>query len=138
MGITVAEPCFDSENESSAKLCAEGSERFEHLLLRPETDPQTDCSADVSVAPRHSFFLLFIPLTRVNGGLSTDQAPSPREPSHSQATRGMREPLDIHVELLLTCLLYTSDAADDTPCVDLGGRRIIKKKRVIRLKWSVC
>ena len=25
------------------------------------------------------------------------------------------------------CLLYTSDAADDTPCVDLGGRRIIKK-----------
>ena len=27
-----------------------------------------------------------------------------------------------------TCLLYTSDAADDLPCVDLGGRRIIKKK----------
>jgi len=25
-------------------------------------------------------------------------------------------------------LLYTSDAADATPCVDLGGRRIIKKK----------
>eukprot|EP00831_Metopus_contortus_P084220 TRINITY_DN9503_c0_g1_i4.p1 TRINITY_DN9503_c0_g1~~TRINITY_DN9503_c0_g1_i4.p1 ORF type:complete len:357 (-),score=54.28 TRINITY_DN9503_c0_g1_i4:19-1089(-) len=29
----------------------------------------------------------------------------------------------------ITCLLYTSDAADDTPCVDLGGRRIIKKKK---------
>ena len=28
---------------------------------------------------------------------------------------------------LTACLLYTSDAADDTPCVDLGGRRIIKK-----------
>ena len=28
------------------------------------------------------------------------------------------------------CLLYTSDAADDTPCVDLGGRRIIKKKTI--------
>ena len=25
------------------------------------------------------------------------------------------------------CLLYTSDAADDMQCVDLGGRRIIKK-----------
>ena len=25
------------------------------------------------------------------------------------------------------CLLYTSDAADDLLCVDLGGRRIIKK-----------
>ena len=27
-----------------------------------------------------------------------------------------------------TCLLYTSDAADDSLRVDLGGRRIIKKK----------
>ena len=27
-----------------------------------------------------------------------------------------------------TCLLYTSDAADDLLCVDLGGRRILKKK----------
>ena len=27
-----------------------------------------------------------------------------------------------------TCLLYTSDAADDLPSVDPGGRRIIKKK----------
>ena len=27
------------------------------------------------------------------------------------------------------CLLYTSDAADDMQCVDLGGRRIIKKRR---------
>eukprot|EP00826_Nyctotherus_ovalis_P005898 TRINITY_DN11346_c0_g7_i1.p1 TRINITY_DN11346_c0_g7~~TRINITY_DN11346_c0_g7_i1.p1 ORF type:complete len:393 (-),score=87.89 TRINITY_DN11346_c0_g7_i1:26-1204(-) len=27
------------------------------------------------------------------------------------------------------CLLYTSDAADDMQCVDLGGRRIIKKKK---------
>ena len=28
----------------------------------------------------------------------------------------------------MCCLLYTSDAADDLLCVDLGGRRIIKKK----------
>ena len=27
------------------------------------------------------------------------------------------------------CLLYTSDAADDLLCVDVGGRRIIKKKK---------
>eukprot|EP00825_Cyclidium_porcatum_P026398 TRINITY_DN28410_c0_g1_i2.p2 TRINITY_DN28410_c0_g1~~TRINITY_DN28410_c0_g1_i2.p2 ORF type:complete len:109 (-),score=8.17 TRINITY_DN28410_c0_g1_i2:18-344(-) len=26
------------------------------------------------------------------------------------------------------CLLYTSDAADDMQCVDLGGRRVFKKK----------
>ena len=31
-------------------------------------------------------------------------------------------------DLLLACLLYTSDAADERSSVDLGGRRIIKKK----------
>ena len=31
---------------------------------------------------------------------------------------------------LYDCLLYTSDAADDLLCVDLGGRRIIKKKTI--------
>ena len=33
-----------------------------------------------------------------------------------------------------TCLLYTSDAADDLLCVDLGGRRIIKKKKKYKNK----
>ncbi len=27
------------------------------------------------------------------------------------------------------CLLYTSDAADERSSVDLGGRRILKKKK---------
>ena len=30
---------------------------------------------------------------------------------------------------LYDCLLYTSDAADERSSVDLGGRRIIKKKK---------
>ena len=30
--------------------------------------------------------------------------------------------------LFFICLLYTSDAADELDGVDLGGRRIIKKK----------
>eukprot|EP00658_Telonema_sp_P-2_P027863 TRINITY_DN21453_c0_g1_i2.p1 TRINITY_DN21453_c0_g1~~TRINITY_DN21453_c0_g1_i2.p1 ORF type:complete len:352 (+),score=77.55 TRINITY_DN21453_c0_g1_i2:142-1197(+) len=33
-----------------------------------------------------------------------------------------------HVPESITCLLYTSDAADEEDSVDLGGRRIIKKK----------
>ena len=33
-------------------------------------------------------------------------------------------------QLYEICLLYTSDAADDMQCVDLGGRRIIKKQIV--------
>ena len=31
--------------------------------------------------------------------------------------------------LNMACLLYTSDAADERSSVDLGGRRIIKKKK---------
>src|SRR5678815_3369356 len=31
--------------------------------------------------------------------------------------------------LIISCLLYTSDAADERSSVDLGGRRIIKKKK---------
>ena len=37
------------------------------------------------------------------------------------------------------CLLYTSDAADERSSVDLGGRRIIKKKKkpdTIRIEYS--
>ena len=30
---------------------------------------------------------------------------------------------------VVVCLLYTSDAADERSSVDLGGRRIIKKKK---------
>ena len=43
---------------------------------------------------------------------------------------------DVGTALLVTgkdeffiCLLYTSDAADERSSVDLGGRRIIKKKK---------
>ena len=35
-----------------------------------------------------------------------------------------------------TCLLYTSDAADERSSVDLGGRRIIKKKKKVHLRGS--
>ena len=41
-------------------------------------------------------------------------------PSHQQI---------IPESLLKICLLYTSDAADERSSVDLGGRRIIKKKK---------
>ena len=36
--------------------------------------------------------------------------------------------LRIMTAAFLSCLLYTSDAADERSSVDLGGRRIIKKK----------
>ena len=36
--------------------------------------------------------------------------------------------LDNNIPINWVCLLYTSDAADERSSVDLGGRRIIKKK----------
>ena len=36
---------------------------------------------------------------------------------------------ELLVALFSACLLYTSDAADERSSVDLGGRRIIKKKK---------
>ena len=34
----------------------------------------------------------------------------------------------LKADLFISCLLYTSDAADERSSVDLGGRRNIKKK----------
>ena len=36
----------------------------------------------------------------------------------------------------LSCLLYTSDAADERSSVDLGGRRIIKKKKQKKIQGA--
>ena len=45
------------------------------------------------------------------------------------ATRllGLLQP-EVTDDRVRACLLYTSDAADERSSVDLGGRRIIKKK----------
>ena len=42
------------------------------------------------------------------------------------------------VRLPETCLLYTSDAADERSSVDLGGRRIIKKKQIYEQDAGEC
>ncbi|GAB5803576.1 hypothetical protein JMUB7527_28670 [Staphylococcus aureus] len=49
-----------------------------------------------------------------------------RDSGHHQVVAGGGEQAGV-------CLLYTSDAADDMQCVDLGGRRIIKKTSVLPL-----
>ena len=48
---------------------------------------------------------------------------SPQTIQTTQALAGRFE------SLRCSCLLYTSDAADERSSVDLGGRRIIKKKK---------
>ena len=41
--------------------------------------------------------------------------------------------LSKYIKVGICCLLYTSDAADERSSVDLGGRRIIKKKRTCHI-----
>ena len=43
--------------------------------------------------------------------------------------RALEAYLEGHPAARNDCLLYTSDAADERSSVDLGGRRIIKKKK---------
>ena len=54
-----------------------------------------------------------------------------KPPLNGLARRAFTEP-----GLLETCLLYTSDAADERSSVDLGGRRIIKKKKKAALQYG--
>ena len=44
-----------------------------------------------------------------------------------------KPPKSIISDPSLACLLYTSDAADERSSVDLGGRRIIKKKKKVNI-----
>ena len=43
--------------------------------------------------------------------------------------------MNTHEKIPNVCLLYTSDAADERSSVDLGGRRIIKKKNKEELRY---
>ena len=49
--------------------------------------------------------------------------PAQAQPVHERVGQGPQ------AEQRDRCLLYTSDAADERSSVDLGGRRIIKKKK---------
>ena len=46
-------------------------------------------------------------------------------------TKSLHQTWDLSIRKGGVCLLYTSDAADERSSVDLGGRRIIKKKTKI-------
>eukprot|EP00656_Telonema_subtile_P042526 TRINITY_DN481_c0_g1_i8.p1 TRINITY_DN481_c0_g1~~TRINITY_DN481_c0_g1_i8.p1 ORF type:complete len:107 (-),score=8.82 TRINITY_DN481_c0_g1_i8:31-351(-) len=66
--------------------------------------------------------------------------PRPGLQAASRAAQGPRSPPaprhTAPATAVCTCLLYTSDAADEEDSVDLGGRRIIKKKKKTKNKDS--
>ena len=49
-----------------------------------------------------------------------------RRPGNQRITESLEKTMSV----IGICLLYTSDAADERSSVDLGGRRIIKKKYI--------
>src|SRR5678815_6170871 len=58
-----------------------------------------------------------------------EEATIARRVSHDNVVRVLDHGTTADGAPFLACLLYTSDAADERSSVDLGGRRIIKKKK---------
>src|SRR5674536_307599 len=71
-------------------------------------------------------------LKHLDYSVSLDQGPaifSPESPLNNLASYDILIDAILGTGLIGACLLYTSDAADEEDSVDLGGRRIIKKKK---------
>ena len=108
---------------------AAGPARVTRLILDPGCEP--DRSVQVLVAALLVVSSCSDAQNRDKKSSSVDGATVSVNVIGRSTTNGTQttEDLDKKIEKVVTCLLYTSDAADDLLCVDLGGRRIIKKKK---------
>eukprot|EP00658_Telonema_sp_P-2_P085789 TRINITY_DN9854_c0_g1_i7.p1 TRINITY_DN9854_c0_g1~~TRINITY_DN9854_c0_g1_i7.p1 ORF type:complete len:252 (-),score=35.62 TRINITY_DN9854_c0_g1_i7:62-817(-) len=87
----------------------------------------------------------------LRAGVASDEVPVSRSPFTGVACKSLHSDTTLYLlqtgiltdspsvseapsDLSDACLLYTSDAADEEDSVDLGGRRIIKKKKNTRMK----
>src|SRR5665648_333858 len=92
------------------------------ILNRSETNPANPRYARISIGEGDDSFGLSNEGFRGMGikkGMTYHFSVSARQAEGST--------LEMRIEIVDTCLLYTSDAADEEDSVDLGGRRIIKK-----------
>src|SRR5665811_2618786 len=91
----------------------------------------------VDVLPVVDRFLEYFaadPAEKMTSHVGDELGPLRVVPDLAHQGAGLTEVVILSVQLVgrahhWTCLLYTSDAADDLTRVDLGGRRIIKKKK---------
>src|SRR5674536_402789 len=106
------------------------------------TATETSSGATVTAAKRHErltsldAFRGFLILAMVFVNYLAGMAAIPFMLQHAAADQDLFTLADVVfpgflfvVGVSIPCLLYTSDAADEEDSVDLGGRRIIKKKK---------
>eukprot|EP00657_Telonema_sp_P-1_P003898 TRINITY_DN19098_c0_g1_i1.p1 TRINITY_DN19098_c0_g1~~TRINITY_DN19098_c0_g1_i1.p1 ORF type:complete len:116 (-),score=37.83 TRINITY_DN19098_c0_g1_i1:63-410(-) len=100
----------------------------------PQLSFRCHSGASTKRQPRHNTHLILrTPCEGHEGALVHVGAVHAPRCSTGEVPDSVLDPTTIHGHVapvqLSVCLLYTSDAADDLLCVDLGGRRIIKKKK---------
>ena len=88
-------------------------------ITGPERDRLAVLGAEPDLPLQH-VHELEVEVVTMPAGLCIELARDPDVLGAHQAVRRRAQPQ--------VCLLYTSDAADERSSVDLGGRRIIKKK----------
>ena len=84
--------------------------------------------------PMEQLITLTVEKPQMHGGKPADRTylekdlPASLDKALREYIQGEKDKVS-YMDCLWGCLLYTSDAADDLLCVDLCGRRIIKKKK---------
>ena len=99
------------------------------MIRRPPRSTLDRSSAASDVYKRQpKYFAMMKKLNKVERPLLTE-VPKLKELSSAELQAAMNKGIKLIDARNKTCLLYTSDAADERSSVDLGGRRIIKKKK---------
>eukprot|EP00831_Metopus_contortus_P071397 TRINITY_DN65227_c0_g2_i1.p2 TRINITY_DN65227_c0_g2~~TRINITY_DN65227_c0_g2_i1.p2 ORF type:complete len:171 (-),score=64.15 TRINITY_DN65227_c0_g2_i1:93-605(-) len=116
--VEYGEDSCDDDESISGSDSEEGEDIKKYAILKEEC--YDSCSEEEEAKPK----------PKKEKKLKKKEIPTSSKGLSS--AKKMEEEIALRVSSLAKskcCLLYTSDAADDTPCVDLGGRRIIKKKK---------
>src|SRR5680860_1660717 len=113
------------------ELCARGPDR--RRLRQEDRMPKTDVVVQLTGTDGNVFMLAgTVAAALKRAGPMRRQKPCSRNCLIARVTTRRCDCSCVSSRSSSSCLLYTSDAADDLLCVDLGGRRIIKKKKTTK------
>src|SRR5665648_1298131 len=119
------------------------SELFVSLKPEPPRRPESDAKRYVK-AEEVKYVDIVSPLSREGRVASSNEvvlvseAAGKIEAGQVTLKKGASFKKGQLIARIYNCLLYTSDAADEEDSVDLGGRRIIKKKKIrTRKKYKI-